>query len=109
MFKGSAMYPNSAGATFDHDDYRERHMPMVAERLGAALRRGTVDKGLGGGAPGSPPRRGLARAGGRSSREPSRVDGQRSVGHSRDGSFGLDLTRQFDQHFIIIWRGISAH
>ena len=49
------MYPNSAGATFDHDDYRERHMSMVAERLGAALRRWTVDKGLGGGAPGSPP------------------------------------------------------
>jgi uncharacterized protein (TIGR02118 family) len=55
MFKVSVMYPNAEGATFDHDDYRDRHMPMVADRLGAALKRWTVDRGLGGGAPGSPP------------------------------------------------------
>lgn len=56
MFSVSAMNPNSAGAIFDHDYDRERHMSLVAERLGAALRRWTVDKGLvGGGAPGSPP------------------------------------------------------
>jgi uncharacterized protein (TIGR02118 family) len=55
MFKVSVMYPNAEGATFDHDYYRDRHMPMVADRLGGALRRWTVDRGLGGGAPGSPP------------------------------------------------------
>ena len=55
VFKVSVMYPNAEGATFDHAYYRERHMPMVAEKLGTALRRWTVDRGLGGGAPGSPP------------------------------------------------------
>lgn len=55
MFKVSVMYPNAAGATFDHAYYRERHMPMVAATLGTALVRYTVDKGLAGGAPGAPP------------------------------------------------------
>lgn len=55
MFKVSVMYPNSDDATFDHAYYRDRHMPMVAEKLGAALKRYTVDKGIAGGAPGSPP------------------------------------------------------
>ena len=55
MVKVSVMYPNVEGATFDHAYYLERHMPLVADRLGTALRRWTVDRGLGGGAPGSPP------------------------------------------------------
>ena len=55
MFKVSVMYPNQAGARFDHAYYRDRHMPMVAEKLGKALVRYTVDKGVAGGAPGSPP------------------------------------------------------
>ncbi|MFN9771263.1 MAG: EthD family reductase [Burkholderiales bacterium] len=55
MFKVSVMYPNKAGATFDHAYYRDLHMPMVKDKLGAAVTRYTVDKGLGGGAPGSPP------------------------------------------------------
>ena len=55
MVKVSVMYPNQAGANFDHGYYRDRHMPMVAEKLGPALVRYTVDKGLAGGAPGSPP------------------------------------------------------
>jgi uncharacterized protein (TIGR02118 family) len=55
MFKVSVLYPNKADANFDHAYYRDRHMPMVAGKLGAALKRYTVDKGLGGGAPGSPP------------------------------------------------------
>ena len=55
MFKVSVLYPNQADARFDHAYYRDRHMPMVKEKLGAAVTRYTVDKGLGGGAPGSPP------------------------------------------------------
>ena len=55
MYKVSVMYPNGDGATFDHAYYRDRHMPMVKEKLGAALSRYTVDKGIAGGAPGSPP------------------------------------------------------
>jgi uncharacterized protein (TIGR02118 family) len=54
MFKISVMYPNTPGARFDHTYYRDVHMPMVAAKLGAASKYYTVEKGLGGGAPGTP-------------------------------------------------------
>jgi uncharacterized protein (TIGR02118 family) len=55
MIKVSVMYPYKPGARFDHDYYRDKHMPMVKERLGSACAYYTVDKGLAGGAPGQPP------------------------------------------------------
>ncbi len=55
MIKISIMYPHTPGARFDHAYYRDKHMPLVAARLGAACKRYTVDKGLAGGAPGTPP------------------------------------------------------
>lgn len=55
MIKVSVMYPHREGARFDHDYYRDTHMPLVAARMGAACRFYTVDKGLAGGAPGQPP------------------------------------------------------
>ena len=54
MIKVSVMYPNTPGGRFDHDYYRDRHMPMVKERMGDACDHYTVDRGLSGGAPGSP-------------------------------------------------------
>jgi uncharacterized protein (TIGR02118 family) len=54
MIKVSVMYPNTPGARFNHDYYRDQHMPMVKAKLGAALKSYTVDKGLAGGAPGAP-------------------------------------------------------
>ena len=55
MIKVSVMYPYAPGARFDHDYYRDRHMPMLKARMGEACRSYTIDKGLAGGAPGSPP------------------------------------------------------
>ncbi|OUM04104.1 EthD family reductase [Variovorax sp. JS1663] len=55
MIKVSVMYPNTPGARFDHDYYRDKHMPMIKARMGDACRSYTVDKGLAGGAPGEPP------------------------------------------------------
>lgn len=55
MIKVTVMYPHTPGARFDHDYYRDKHMPMVQDKLGAACLRYTVDKGLSGGAPGSAP------------------------------------------------------
>lgn len=55
MIKVSVMYPHKANARFDHDYYRDKHMPLVQARMGAACRFYTVDKGLAGGAPGEPP------------------------------------------------------
>jgi uncharacterized protein (TIGR02118 family) len=54
MIKVSVMYPNTPGARFNHEYYRDKHMPLVAARMGAACLRYTVDKGLAGGAPGTP-------------------------------------------------------
>jgi uncharacterized protein (TIGR02118 family) len=54
MIKVSVLYPNSAGARFDHAYYRDRHMPMVKDKLGAACLHYTVDKGMAGGAPDAP-------------------------------------------------------
>ncbi|MGH1357161.1 MAG: EthD family reductase [Burkholderiaceae bacterium] len=54
MIKVSVMYPNTPGARFDHDYYRDSHMPMVAEKMGDACVKYTVDKGIGGGEPGAP-------------------------------------------------------
>jgi uncharacterized protein (TIGR02118 family) len=54
MIKVSVMYPNEPQGRFDHDYYRDRHMPMVKRLMGEHLRRYTVDKGQAGGAPGAP-------------------------------------------------------
>jgi len=54
MIKVSVMYPNKPGARFDHAYYRDKHMPLVKERLGEGCKFYTVDKGLAGGAPGAP-------------------------------------------------------
>ena len=53
MIKVSVMSPNLSGARFDHEYYRERHMPMVKARMGDSCKYYTVDRGVSGGTPGS--------------------------------------------------------
>jgi uncharacterized protein (TIGR02118 family) len=55
MIKVSALYPNTAGATFDMTYYVNTHLPMVRQKLGAALRGSAVEQGIGGLQPGAPP------------------------------------------------------
>jgi uncharacterized protein (TIGR02118 family) len=55
MIKVSVMYPNDAGARFDHEYYRDKHMPMVKSKMGESCKHYTIDKGIGGGMPGTPP------------------------------------------------------
>lgn len=55
MIKVSVLYPHTPGARFNHDYYRDTHMPLVKARMGASCLYYTVDKGLAGGAPGAPP------------------------------------------------------
>ncbi|MET3918212.1 uncharacterized protein (TIGR02118 family) [Variovorax sp. OAS795] len=55
MIKVSVMYPYTEGARFDHDYYRDTHMPLLKARMGDACKSYTIDKGLAGGAPGTPP------------------------------------------------------
>jgi uncharacterized protein (TIGR02118 family) len=54
MIKVSVMYPNNPGVRFDHDYYRDKHMPLVKARMGDKCKYYTIDKGLAGGAPGAP-------------------------------------------------------
>jgi uncharacterized protein (TIGR02118 family) len=54
VIKVSVMYPNKPDARFDHAYYRDKHMPLVKARMGDACLYYTVDKGIAGGAPGSP-------------------------------------------------------
>jgi uncharacterized protein (TIGR02118 family) len=41
------MYPNDAGARFDHEYYRAKHMPMVKNRM-AIVASYTIDKRIAG-------------------------------------------------------------
>lgn len=54
MIKVSVVYPNAQDARFDHGYYRDKHLPMVKDRLGDACVYYTIEKGLAGGAPGAP-------------------------------------------------------
>lgn len=57
MIKVSILYPNAQGSRFDVSYYVETHMPMSISLLGAhpGFKEATVERGLGGAVPGSPP------------------------------------------------------
>ena len=55
MIKVSVMYPNGEGHTFDMTYYMEKHVPLVRQELGEAIKGVAVDEGLASAAPGSRP------------------------------------------------------
>jgi uncharacterized protein (TIGR02118 family) len=55
MIKVSVFYPYEEGKKFNMEYYCNKHIPMVQQKLGTALKSRAVEQGLGGGAPGSPP------------------------------------------------------
>lgn len=58
MVKVSILYPRTANGRFDFDYYTSRHMPRSIELLGAhpGFRGVTVERGMGGTEPNSPPK-----------------------------------------------------
>jgi uncharacterized protein (TIGR02118 family) len=54
MVKVSVFYPNREGTNFDMEYYCKRHIPMVQQLLGSALKGASVDAGVSGEEPGSP-------------------------------------------------------
>ncbi|MDE1183452.1 EthD family reductase [Paraburkholderia sp.] len=55
MIKVSILYPYRENGHFDVDYYCDKHMPLAAQRFGAALKGWSVDVGINAGPPGSPP------------------------------------------------------
>ncbi|MGC3991649.1 MAG: EthD family reductase [Chthoniobacteraceae bacterium] len=55
MIRTFMLYPNVEGVRFDHGYYLNKHLPMVKSCFGLALKGLNVDKGIVGGAPGTPP------------------------------------------------------
>lgn len=53
MIKVSVLYPADGGTTFDHDYYKNKHMPLIKERLGDACLSYAIDRGIAGRDPGS--------------------------------------------------------
>jgi uncharacterized protein (TIGR02118 family) len=51
----TVLYPYGPGKRFDMDYYVTKHLALVKEKVGAALKAVSVDKGLSGPAPGSDP------------------------------------------------------
>ena len=54
MIRVSVFYPNADGKRFDHEYYANKHITMIADKLGAAMVRCEIDKGLAGMPPGQP-------------------------------------------------------
>jgi uncharacterized protein (TIGR02118 family) len=55
MIKVSVLYPHGENKRFDMTYYASKHIPMVRDKLGAALKKTEIDEGMAGGAPGAPP------------------------------------------------------
>ncbi len=53
MIKVSVLYPGGEGKNFDMNYYCNQHVALVGKLLGDSVKAATVEKGLGGGAPGS--------------------------------------------------------
>ena len=55
MIRVSVLYPENEGTRFDWAYYLGSHIPMVKRQLGVALKEISIEHGLTGIAPGSPP------------------------------------------------------
>jgi uncharacterized protein (TIGR02118 family) len=54
MIQVAVQYPRAEGVKFDMDYYCNKHMPMVQERCGDALKNMTIVEGMSGGMSGQP-------------------------------------------------------
>src|SRR5687768_7729195 len=55
MIRMSVFYPTTEGESFDHDYYVSKHLPLLREKLGDALKNVTAQKGTDNGMGGEPP------------------------------------------------------
>ena len=55
MITFSVLYPATDGASFDHDYYRDKHIPLIQKRLGDAVKGVRIEKGRSNSMGGEPP------------------------------------------------------
>jgi uncharacterized protein (TIGR02118 family) len=55
MIRVSFLYPNKPGSHFDGEYYIGKHMPLVIDRLGSAVKAVSAEIGISGAMPGSEP------------------------------------------------------
>ena len=48
MIRFTVMYPKTEGATFDHDYYRDQHVPLALETWGLDAANASIEKGIDG-------------------------------------------------------------
>ncbi len=48
MIRLSVFYPKTDGATFDHDYYRDKHVPLACQTWGLDASEAQIDKGVDG-------------------------------------------------------------
>jgi len=48
MIRFSVFYPKTEGATFDHDYYRNQHVPLACKTWGLDPSKAAIDKGIDG-------------------------------------------------------------
>lgn len=48
MIRFSVLYPKTDGAKFDHDYYRDKHVPLAVETWGLAADQVVIEKGIDG-------------------------------------------------------------
>jgi uncharacterized protein (TIGR02118 family) len=48
MIRLSVLYPKTDGATFDHDYYRDKHVPLCCSTWGLSAAQAQIDKGVDG-------------------------------------------------------------
>jgi uncharacterized protein (TIGR02118 family) len=54
MIKVTILYPAGEGKTFNMDYYKTKHIPLIVSLFGDAMKATTIEKGIGGRAPGDP-------------------------------------------------------
>jgi uncharacterized protein (TIGR02118 family) len=54
VIRVSVLYPNTEGKRFDEDYYINKHLTMIADKVGPAMVRYEIDRGIAGAVPGSP-------------------------------------------------------
>lgn len=55
MIRVNVMYPKKEGVKFDYDYYLNTHVPLVQEKVGAAIKRAEIYKGISGAGGGPEP------------------------------------------------------